>query len=161
MLLRSLPLVLATLAVSAPAAGRQSAPGAAPSVIEGGVPWIADRALGTPRWLSVSGSVQTRFESMSNRLRRGETGSNQGFFNRVLTEFTLRDRFLELNAELIDARIFGEPDDATPTTGQVDTVDLLLRGNAVRTGGHLRQRAAHIDLHLGAIGPEGAHRADL
>ena len=62
---------------------------------------------------------------MSNRLRRGETGSNQGFFNRVLTEFTLRDRFLELNAELIDARIFGEPDDATPTTGQVDTADLL------------------------------------
>ena len=43
----------------------------------------------------------------------------------------------------------------------LDTVDLLLRGNAVRTGGHLRQRAAHIDLHLGAIGPEGAHRADL
>lgn len=125
MLLRSLPLVLATLAISTPAAARQAATDAAPSTEEGGVPWLADRALGTPPWLSVSGSVQTRFESMSNRLRRGETGSNQGFFNRVLTEFTLRDRFLELNAELIDARIFGEPDDAIPTTGQVDTVDLL------------------------------------
>lgn len=126
MLLRSLPLILATVAISAPAAARQSAPAPVPSIVEEiGVPWLADRALGTPPWLSVSGSVQTRFESMSNRLRRGETGSNQGFFNRVLTEFTLRDRFLELNAELIDARIFGEPDDATPTTGQVDTADLL------------------------------------
>ena len=126
MLLRSLPLVLATVSSSAPAAARQSAPDPVPSILEdGGVPWLADRALGTPPWLSVSGSVQTRFESMSNRLRRGETGSNQGFFNRVLTEFTLRDRFFELNAELIDARIFGEPDDATPTTGQVDTADLL------------------------------------
>ena len=124
--LRSLPLVLATFAISAPAAARQSAPDPAPSIIEeDGVPWLADRALSTPPWLSVSGSIQTRFESMSNRLRRGETGSNQGFFNRILTEFTLRDRFLELNAELIDARIFGEPDDATPTTGQVDTADLL------------------------------------
>ena len=126
MLLRSLPLVLATVAITAPAAARQSAPDPVPSIVEEiGVPWLAERALDTPPWLSVSGSVQTRFESMSNRLRRGETGSNQGFFNRVLTEFTLRDRCLELNAELIDARIFGEPDDATPTTGQVDTADLL------------------------------------
>ena len=126
MLLRSLPLVLATVAISAPAAARQSAPDPAPSIVEGGVPWLADRALDTPRGSRSAG--RSRRASSPCRIacaaaRRG--GSNQGFFNRVLTEFTLRDRFLELNAELIDARIFGEPDDATPTTGQVDTADLL------------------------------------
>lgn len=115
--LRALAGLITALGLTA--AGAAAAPQDDPG------PWRANDALGTPPWFSFSGSIQSRYESMSNRLRRGETGSNQGFFNRVLAEFTVRDRFLELNAELIDARIFGEPDDARITTGQVATVDLL------------------------------------
>lgn len=157
MTLRPLPILAAAVALAAPAAARQDTPSPAPLVVQdGGVPWLADRALGTPPWFSVSGSIQTRFESMSNRLRRGERGSNQGLFNRVLTEFNLRGRFLEVNAELIDARLFGEPDDATPTNGQVDTLDLLqgyVAGtftDAFEDGDRLRVLAGRHTIDLGS-----------
>lgn len=88
-------------------------------------PWRLARALDAAPWVEVHGEIQTRYESMSNRLRRGETGSNQGFFNRVTTQVTLRDRFLAVSAEVADMRLFDEPADATPTNGQINTIDLL------------------------------------
>ena len=78
-----------------------------------------------PPRFEVSGSIQTRIESLNERMRRGESGSNQGLFNRVLVEFTARDTFTEWTAEVMDARVVGEPDDATTTTGQVNTFELL------------------------------------
>lgn len=78
-----------------------------------------------PPRFEVSGSVQTRIESLDERMRVGESGSNQGLFNRVLVALTARDRFTELTAEVMDARVVGEPDDATTTTGQVNTFELL------------------------------------
>lgn len=82
--------LLAAAAASTPAAASQSsgAPG----------PWRLGRALDAAPWVEVHGEVQTRFESMSNRLRLGETGSNQGLFNRVTAQVTLRDRFLAVRA---------------------------------------------------------------
>ncbi len=88
-------------------------------------PWRLGEALGTPPWFEVNGSLQARYESLDRRLRAGETGENHGFFSRLLLEVTARDTFLDVTAELLDSRIFGEPDDATPTTGQVNAVELL------------------------------------
>lgn len=92
---------------------------------EARAPWRANDALDTPEWLSVSGSFTTRYESLSNRLFRGQTGSNHGVFTRALLAITLRDTFTEATLEMIDSRILFEPDDARPTNGQSDAVDVL------------------------------------
>lgn len=55
----------------------------------------------------------------------GEAGENHGLFTRMLFEMTLRDTYLAVTTELMDARVSGEPDDATTTTGQVNTAELL------------------------------------
>jgi len=98
-------------------------------------PWRLDRALGTPEWLTVSGNFTTRYESLSNRLRRPERGSNQGIFNRLLLAIRVRDEFTEGTLEIIDARIFGEPDDARTTTGQVNAAEVLQAYYAARFDG--------------------------
>ncbi len=88
-------------------------------------PWRLGEALGTPSWFEVNGSLQARYESLDRKLRTGQSGENHGFFSRLLLEMTARDTFLDVTAEMLDSRIFGEPDDASPTTGQVNTVELL------------------------------------
>ncbi|MEM8712100.1 MAG: alginate export family protein [Planctomycetota bacterium] len=88
-------------------------------------PWRLSKALDTPEWFSISGSVDLRYESLDKRLREGESGNNHGVFTRALVEMSLRDTYLGANLEIIDARIFYEPDDARVTTGQVDTVEVL------------------------------------
>ena len=76
-------------------------------------------------WFFFEGATQTRYESLDNRLRRPETGSNQGLFHRTTLHLGVRDEFTQGGLEIIDSRIFGEPDDARTTTGQVNTLDLL------------------------------------
>ncbi len=88
-------------------------------------PWRLSDAVGAPSWFEVSGAYEARYESLNRRLRAGETGSDQGIFARLLLAMTLRDTFVDASVELIDARIFGQPDDATTTTGEVSTADLL------------------------------------
>lgn len=78
-----------------------------------------------PPWLHVSGSFVSRVESLDERLRIGETGSNGGLFTRALVEITAKDSFTEATLELMDARLTAEPADARPTTGQVNTVDIV------------------------------------
>lgn len=115
-----LPSIFIAAAVAAAAASQ----GAAQDPLEV-PPWRAQSVLGLPDWFEVRGTFDGRYESLDKRIRAGENGSNQGFFVRTLLHMTLRDTFLEATAEMIDARVFGEPDDARTTTGQVDTVDLL------------------------------------
>ena len=88
-------------------------------------PWRLGKALGTPSWFEVHGGIQARYESLDRKLRAGQSGENHGFFSRLLLEMTLRDTYLDVTAELMDSRIYGEPDDASPTTGQVNTAELL------------------------------------
>lgn len=120
--------------------------------------WALPTAAGQelPEWLTVKGSLQARFESIDNRLKRGEAGSNQGFFTRALLEITVRDTFLEATAEMMDARVFGEPSDATTTTGQVNTAELLqgfLAGtftNAFEPGDTLRVQLGRHTMNIGS-----------
>ena len=88
-------------------------------------PWRLGEALGTPSWFEVHGGIQARYESLDRKLRSGQSGENHGFFSRLLLEMTARDTYLAVTAEIMDSRIYGEPADATPTTGQVNAVELL------------------------------------
>ncbi len=119
-------------------------------------PWRAQTALGLPDWLVVRGSFDARYESLDKRLRAGENGSNQGLFVRTLLSMTVRDTFLEASAEIIDARVFGEPDDARTTTGQVDTAELLQGyiagrfGDAFGKGDQLRVQLGRHTMDVGS-----------
>lgn len=118
---RSAPLRLGSLALLAGAATTPAA-AAQDATYK---PWRLGEAIGTPEWFSIKGALETRYESLDKRLRSGETGSNQGIFHRTLLELSVRRSFLEVTGELIDARIFDEPNDARTTTGQVNALELL------------------------------------
>lgn len=105
----------AILAALAPGQTTADAPG----------PWRLHEAARLPDWLRVSGELRVRYESLDERLVAGQNGENHGVFTRILFLMSVQDEFLEATAELIDARIYGQPDDAFPTTGQVDAVELL------------------------------------
>ncbi len=69
---------------------------------------------------------------------------------------TLRDTYLDATAEILDARIFGEPDDSRTTNGQVNSAELLQGYIAARfkdsfaAGDSLRIQAGRHTMDIGA-----------
>lgn len=89
-------------------------------------PFRLQTALGLPPWLTVKGSTRWRYESLSDAIRAGQTGSNQILMYKTLIEASARlDDHLRITGELIDARANDFPADAVLDTGIVDTVELL------------------------------------
>ena len=118
-------------------------------------PWRLGEALGTPSWFDVHGNLQVRYSSLDRKLLNGQSGENHGFFSRLLLGMTARDTFIDLTAELMDARINGESRNATPTTGQANTIELLQGYVAARftdafaPGDYLRVQLGRQTMNIG------------
>ena len=88
-------------------------------------PWRLADAIGVPEWLTLSGTQQTRFETLDGRFRAGRNGGDQVLAIRttIFGEFRLDD--LRLGVEFADARA-ESADAGTPlNTGIVNTLELL------------------------------------
>ncbi len=86
-------------------------------------PWTLEKALGTPDWLSVSGSFRPRYESLSENFVAGRTGSDQIMGVQTLLSVEARAQDFAFGGELMDARVIGG-DAAGGAAGEVDAFEL-------------------------------------
>lgn len=96
---------------------------APPAAAQAAEPWSLEKALGTPDWLSISGSIRPRYESLSENFVAGRTGSDQIMGLQTLLGVEARSNDFALGAELMDARVIGG-DDGGGGPGEVDTFEL-------------------------------------
>ncbi|TRO95274.1 hypothetical protein FKB34_08980 [Glycocaulis profundi] len=78
-----------------------------------------------PEWLSVSGSARARYETLNNRFRLGETGSDQVMATRLRLKLEADAGPLDLVLELSDSRGFLNSDDSNVSTSLVNPAEVL------------------------------------
>jgi Alginate export len=110
---------------SSPAQGSGSSDPASPPAEAKQGPWRLREAIGLPEWLHVEGTHQARYEYVWNQFRAGVRGDNRGASLRTTVLLELRLDPVVVGAELEDARIYGEDDDAPLNTGIVNAMELL------------------------------------
>lgn len=78
-----------------------------------------------PDWLSVSGSTRARYETLDNRFRAGETGSDQVLATRLRVKLEAEAGPLTGVLELSDSRGFFNNDDSNVSTSLVNPTEIL------------------------------------
>ena len=87
-------------------------------------PWRLHDAADLPGWLSLSGSIRPRYETLENQFVAGRTGSDELFSVQSLLKAEIHSGNFAVGAELLDARkITGNSGGAA--AGEIDTFEPL------------------------------------
>jgi hypothetical protein len=98
---------------------------AAPALAEDAEGWRLDEALGTPNWLTVSGSHRIRHETLNNQFRPGMTGSDQAIVVRTLLRADLHFGTLGFVGEFEDSRGWLMDDGSAISSSMINSAELL------------------------------------
>ena len=110
------PLALLTLLPSL------AAQGATPPRPE---PWRLDAAIGTPRWLHVSGIQRTRFESINGQPRPNQPETDDQWFTRTSLRADVDFHPVSGTLEMMDSRAFGGKDTSFASTAFSNVTDFI------------------------------------
>lgn len=119
-------------------------------------PWTLQSAIGDPSALTLSGSFRGRYESLDGQFRPNRGASDQGFALRSTLAAEYRLPWFSINAELIDARVYGVDRDSSVTTSEVNALELVQAhigrdfGSVLGAGSTLAVKAGRYTLDLGS-----------
>jgi len=119
-------------------------------------PWTLQAAIGQPSNFTLSGSFRSRQESLSGQFRPNRGDSDQGLALRTSIAAEYRAPWLRLNAEVIDARVYGVDRDSTVSTSEVNALELVQAnvgtsfGSLLGAGSDLAFKAGRYTLDLGS-----------
>ncbi len=88
-------------------------------------PWRLSERLDLPDWLEISGEQRTRYETLDEQFRAGQSGNFKMLALRTLLMATARTDSVRFTAEMIDSRQYGARDSAPLGTDLVNPVELL------------------------------------
>lgn len=112
-------------------------------------PWRLQTALDLPEWLELSGYIRVRFESLSDRIRAGQSGHDKMFALKSSLVGTAHvSEKVRVTAEMLDSRALDIEADATLNTGIVNAVELLQAYVGLRFDGVLAE-GDKLDVQLG------------
>ena len=87
-------------------------------------PWRRHDAADLPGWLSLSGSIRPRYETLDNQFVAGRTGSDELFSVQSLLKAEIHGERFAAGAELLDSRkVTGNSGGAA--AGEIDTIEPL------------------------------------
>lgn len=119
-------------------------------------PWQVDSALGTPDWLTLSGSHRTRYATLADQFRPGLEGRGEAVSLRTLLKAEIKAGAFTAVGELQDSRAYLTDEDTAISTIVVNAAELL-QGyvglgfeNAITDGGKLDLQFGRMTMHLGA-----------
>lgn len=134
--LRSTALALACVAL-----------GSAAFAQEKSEPWKLEQAVNAPDWLTLSGSIRPRYETLANQFVAGRTGDDEFLGVQSLLKAEIDTGSIVIGGELLDSRrIIGNAGGAT--AGQVETLEPMQAYLAWRPLDFLID-GAELDLTLG------------
>jgi Alginate export len=110
---------------AAPAHAPAPAPDALAEEAKAAGPWRLDAALGTPKWLKLSGQQRTRYEALHNQFRAGLTGNDDLWSLRTSLRADLDfDPFVG-TVEVMDSRAYGADDETPLNTSIVNALEVI------------------------------------
>ena len=109
--------------------------------------WKLEDAVGAPGWLSLSGHIRPRYETLSNQFAAGRTGDDEFFGVQTLLKAEIDTGAIVVGGELLDSRrVVGNAGGAT--SGQIETFEPMQAYLAWRPSDFLIEDA-ELDLMLG------------
>lgn len=97
-------------------------------------PWRLDEALGTPDWLTVSGSQRTRYESLDGQFRAGGSGGDQLLTLRNILKIEAKFDKVRFVGELWDVRDYLADSGTTVGSGEANALEPVQAYVAVDIG---------------------------
>ena len=88
--------------------------------------FVGSLSAGTiPDWLSISGEVRVRYETLDGQFRSGRTGGDQGLFLRSLLKLEAQKDGYALGGELQDSRSYLTDSGSAISSSYINPVDFL------------------------------------